>query len=142
MMNTVLVVYISYIKKLVIQETGCGLMEAIFLIILSCFAFIGMVYTIQYLVNSYDSRFKDNGIRLILYLPQNSGSKLEGLVRQIYFEQIPEKFMTDGKIYLMISPHDAETIGILEKLKRTYPIEVLLEQVSYCMIQGENFVNE
>lgn len=117
-------------------------MEAIFLIILSCFAFVGITYTVLFLINSYNSGSRDNGIRLILYLPHNSGSKLEGLVRQIYYEQIPEKFMTDGKVYIMVAPDDTEAVRILEKLKMTYPIEVLPEQVSYCMIQGENFVNE
>lgn len=50
--------------------------------------------------------------------------------------------MTDGKVYIMVAPDDTEAVRILEKLKMTYPIEVLPEQVSYCMIQGENFVNE
>ncbi|MGI6623111.1 MAG: hypothetical protein GX227_10785 [Clostridiaceae bacterium] len=117
-------------------------MEAIILILLSGFALVGVVYTILYLISSYKSRFPDNGIKLILYLPHNSGSKLEGLVRQIYYEEIPEKFMTDGKVYLMISPQDIEAMEILEKLKKMYPIEVLPEQVSYCMIQREKYAND
>lgn len=109
-------------------------METIILTLLSGFALLGVFFTLLSLVNIYKPRFQDNGIRLILYLPQNSGSKLEGLVRQIYYEEIPEKFMTDGKIYIMVSPQDNEAMEILAKLKKTYPIEVLPEQVSYCMI--------
>lgn len=109
-------------------------MEVFILIVLSIFALVGIMYTILYLTSLYKSRFTDNGIKLILYLPNNSGSKLEGLIRQVYYEEIPKKIMTDGKIYLMVSPQDYETMRIIEKLKRMYPIEVLPEQVSYCMI--------
>lgn len=109
-------------------------MEVVILTLLSVFAFVGVLYTILYLINLYKSRFPDNGIKLILYLPHNSGPKLEGLVRQIYLEEIPEKFMTDGKVYLMVSPKDDGAMKILEKLRRMYPVEVLPEQGSYCMI--------
>ena len=44
--------------------------------------------------------------------------------------------MSDSKIYLMISHEDKEAIEIIEKLKKIYPIEVLPEQVSYCMIKN------
>jgi hypothetical protein len=117
-------------------------MEVILLTLLSGFAFAGIVFTILYLISSYKSRFPDNGIKLILYIPSNSASKLEGLVRQIYYEEIPKKFMTDGKLYLMVSPQDNETMEILDKLKKMYPIEVLPEQVSYCMITREKYVND
>jgi len=117
-------------------------MEVILLTLLSGFAFAGIAFTVIYLVSSYKSRFPDNGIKLILYIPSNSASKLEGLIRQIYCEGIPEKFMTDGKIYLIISPQDEEAMGILERLKKMYPIEVLPEQVSYCMITREKYVND
>ncbi len=109
-------------------------MEVFVLVVLSVFALVGIMYTILYLNSLCKSRFADNGIKLIVYLPHNSGSKLEGLIRQIYNEAIPEKLMTDGKIYLMVSPQDDEAIKIIEKLKRMYPLEVLPEQVSYCMI--------
>ena len=117
-------------------------MEVVLLRFLSGFALVGIVFTILYLISSYKSRFPDNGIKLILYIPSNSASKLEGLIRQIYCEGIPEKFMTDGKIYLIISPQDEEAMGILERLKKMYPIEVLPEQVSYCMITREKYVND
>lgn len=117
-------------------------MEAIILVLLSGFALVGIIYTVLYLTSLYKSGFRDSGIRLILYLPQNTVSKLEGLVRQIYYEEIPEKLMTDGKVYIMISPQDTEAMEIMEKLKKMYPIEVLPEHMSYCMIQGEKYVND
>ena len=109
-------------------------MEIAMLVILSIFAFLGAMFTVLCLFRLSKTRFTDKGIKLILYLPHNSCSKLEGIIRQIYYEGIPEKFMTDGKIYLMISRQDAETMKILEKLRDMYPIEVLPEEVSYCMI--------
>lgn len=109
-------------------------MEIVILTVLSFFAFLGVVFTSLWLFRMYKSRFTDKGIKLILYLPHNSCSKLEGIIRQIYYEEIPEKFMTDGKVYLMVSRQDVETMKILENLKDMYPIEVLPEQVSYCMI--------
>lgn len=109
-------------------------MEVAILTILSIFAFLGAGFTILYILNIYKSRFSDKGMKLIIYLPQNSNSKLEGIVRQIFFEGIPGRLMTDGKIYIMVPSQDAETKRMLEKLKEMYPIEVLPEQISYCMI--------
>jgi hypothetical protein len=108
--------------------------EILAITILSIFAFLGVFHTVLYLFCLYKSRFTDMGIKLILYLPHNSSSKLEGIVRQIFQDNIFRKFIADDKIYLMISQHDVETMRILEKLKNMYPIEVLPEQISYCMI--------
>ncbi|NLE26251.1 MAG: hypothetical protein GX625_13080 [Clostridiaceae bacterium] len=109
-------------------------MEIVVLTVLSVFAFLGASFTILYILGLYKSTYPDKGTRLILYLPQNFSSKLEGIVRQIFSEGIPGRLMTDGKIYLMLSDQDVETVRILEKLKEIYPIEVLPEQISYCMI--------
>lgn len=109
-------------------------MEILVLTVLSIFAFIGMSFTMLYFLSLNKSTYDDKGIRLILYLPHNFSPKLEGIVRQIFSEGIPRSLMTDGKIYLMISNQDAETLRILEKLREMYPIEVLPEQISYCMI--------
>ncbi len=109
-------------------------MEIAVLTILSIFAFLGAGLTILYISRIFKSTVSDKGIKLILYLPQNFSSKLEGIVRQIFFEGIPERLMTDGKIYLMAPLKDSETVRILDKLKKMYPIEVLPEEISYCMI--------
>lgn len=109
-------------------------MEIVVLIILSIFAFLGVGFTILYILSIHKSTYSDKGVRLILYLPQNSSSKLEGIVRQIFSEGIPGRLMTNNKIYLMVSNQDVETVRILEKLREMYPIEVLPEQISYCMI--------
>lgn len=109
-------------------------MEIAVLTVLSIFAFLGMGFTILYIMGIYKPTHPDKGIRLILYLPQNFSSKLEGIVRQIFSEDIPRRLMTNNKIYLMVSDQDAEAVRILDKLKEIYPIEVLPEQISYCMI--------
>lgn len=109
-------------------------MEIAVLTILSIFAFLGAGLTILYISRIFKLTVSDKGIKLILYLPQNFSSKLEGIVRQIFFEGIPERLMTDGKIYLMAHLKDSETVRILDKLKKMYPIEVLPEEISYCMI--------
>ncbi|MGI6084086.1 MAG: hypothetical protein ACOYIF_01415 [Acetivibrionales bacterium] len=110
------------------------LVEVFILTILSIFAFLGAIHTILYLFCIYKSTFTDKGIKLILYLPPNFSSKLEGIVGQIFYENILRKLMTDGKIYLLVSYRDEELMRMLEKLKKMYPIEVLPEQISYCMI--------
>lgn len=117
-------------------------MEILVLTVLSIFAFLGMSFTILYFLSLHKSTYSDKGIRLILYLPQNSSSKLEGIVRQIFSEGIPRNLMTDGKIYLMVSNQDVETVRILEKLREMYPIEVLPEQISYCMITDRERITD
>jgi hypothetical protein len=108
--------------------------EILVLTVLSIFAFIGMSFTILYFLSLNKSTCEDKGIRLILYLPPDFSPKLEGIVRQIFSESIPRSLMTDGKVYLMVSGKDTETMRILEKLRNMYPVEVLPEQISYCMI--------
>lgn len=118
------------------KERGEKLMEILIITILTVFAFIGVASSILYLVRQSKNDFINHHIRIILYLPQYSSSKLEGIIRNIYYEGIPERLMSDGKIYLMVSHEDEEAIKIIEKLKEIYPIEVLPEQVSYCMIKN------
>lgn len=112
-------------------------MEALAITILSIFAAIGLISTQSYLFRLIKSKTNDIGIKIILYLPRYSSSKLEGIVRQIFSEEIPEKLMSDRKVYLMVAPGDEETMNLLEKLKDMYPLEVLPDQVSYCMISKE-----
>lgn len=117
-------------------------MEILLITILTVFAFIGVASSILYLVRQSKNDFKNYRIRIILYLPQYSSPKLEGIIRNLYYEGIPERLMSDSKIYLMISHEDKEAIEIIEKLKKIYPIEVLPEQVSYCMIKTERSVSK
>ncbi|HHU89564.1 MAG TPA: hypothetical protein GXZ22_00730 [Clostridiaceae bacterium] len=117
-------------------------METLVLIVLSIFAFLGMSYTILYFLSQYKSTYPDKGLRIILYLPQNFSSKLEGIIRQIFAESIPRRLMADGKIYIMASGEDVETVRILERLSNTYPIEMLPEQISYCMITERENISD
>ncbi len=109
-------------------------MEALALTILSVFAFLGAAFTASYILKLLKTKLIDTGIKLILYLPHSSSSKLEGIIRQIFSEEVPEKLMTDGKIYLMVSPDDKENLKLIESLKSQYPLEVLPENGPYCMI--------
>ncbi len=109
-------------------------MEALTLTILSIFAFLGVASMVRYFLHCCRYKPKDSGIKLILYIPENSESKLEGLIRQIFLEELPEKLRTDGKVYLMISTKNEDTKRIIEDLEKLYPLEVLPDPLSYCMI--------
>lgn len=109
-------------------------MEALALTILSVFALLGAMSTIKYFFFMDKSKGKNSGIKLILYIPQNSESKLEGVIRQIFLEEIPEKLKTDGKLYLMATGDNEDFSHILEDIKKIYPVEVLPDPISYCMI--------
>lgn len=116
-------------------------MEALALTILSVFAFLGAAFTANYFVKQSKTKLSDTGIKLILYLPHFSSSKLEGILRQIFLEELPEKLMSDGKIYLIVSPDDKESLKLIESLKNLYPLEVLPDNLPYCMITEREKVN-
>ena len=116
-------------------------MEILLIIILTVFAFIGMASSVLHFVRQSNNDYKKLPISIILYIPQFSSSKIEGIIRSIYYEGIPQRLLADSRIYLMVPQDDLEAIKIIEKLKQIYPIEVLPEQVSYCMIRkGENYI--
>lgn len=110
-------------------------MEEVFLTILSVFAFLGLASIVLDLMRPPKTKYKDYGVKLVFYLPENSSSKIEGVIRDFYFGRIPE--INDNVIYLIVHHDDAETMKIIEKLKNMYPIEVLSEQISCCMIKIE-----
>lgn len=109
-------------------------MEALFLTVLCVFAFLGVMFTVSYLLEQSKDKVANEGIRLILCMPKNSGLKVEGLIRKVFSDEIPEKLMTDGKLYIMVSHCDKDTLELLQKLKVMYPLEILPEEISYCMI--------
>lgn len=109
-------------------------MDIIVLVVLSIFAFLGMSFSALHLLSLHKPAYSDKGLRIVLYLPKNFSSELEGIVRVIFAEDIPRKLMSDGKIYIMAPLEDTETKRILEKLRNMYPIEMLPGQISYCMI--------
>lgn len=113
-------------------------MEAFGITVLSIFAVIGLFSVKSYLFGMTKSSRTDKGIKLILYIPGKVSSKLEGLVRQIFSEEIPQKLMTDGKLYVILSNDSIELKEILINLKDRYPIEVLPEKASYCIIQDRD----
>jgi hypothetical protein len=109
-------------------------MEVLAITVLSIFAFIGLVSVKSYLFSMLKSRHADRGIKLMLYIPPES-RKLEGIIRQIFIEEIPQRLMTDGKLYTIVPNSNDETKKLLESLKDQYPIEVLPDSSSYGMIQ-------
>jgi len=108
--------------------------DTIVLIVLSIFAFLGMSFSAIHLLSLNRPAYSDKGLRIVLYLPQNFSSELEGIIRLIFAEDIPRKLMSDGKIYVKAPFEDAEAERILEKLRDMYPVEILPGQLSYCMI--------
>jgi hypothetical protein len=109
-------------------------MEVLILTVLSVFAFVGVIYTVSVLLEGKKPRMSQNDFKLILYLPENSVGKLEGIVRQIYSDGIPGKLSTDGKVYLIVNPADNELLRIIESLKTMYSLEVLPDPMAYSMI--------
>ncbi|MCX7773681.1 MAG: hypothetical protein N2376_11280 [Clostridia bacterium] len=112
-------------------------MEIFGITILTVFAFLGAMLTVSWLYRRTKSKYFDAGIKLILYLPQNCTSNLEGVIRRIFSEEIPERLMTDGKVYMDASKADAETRGLIGSLQTMYPIEVLPDPKGYCIITEE-----
>lgn len=109
-------------------------MDTIVLIVLSIFAFLGMCFSAIHLLSLQKPAYSDKGLKIVLFLPQSFSSELEGIIRLIFAEDIPRKLMSDGKIYIGTPFEDDETKRILEKLRDMYPVEMLPEQLSYCMI--------
>jgi len=109
--------------------------EVFAITVLSVFAFIGLMSVRSYLFGLVKTKYTDKGLKFILCLPENIGPKLEGIVRQIFMEEIPERLMSDGKLYIIPAMDDEESKKLLESLKSQYPLEMLPDTVSYCMIQ-------
>lgn len=100
-------------------------MEIFALTILSVLAFIGLTYLASSIFSSAKIKMSNMGYKLIIYVPEHSCSGLECLVRQLYLDRIPERLMTDGKVYLMIPEGETEAYRIATALKKVYPLEVL-----------------
>ncbi|NLM75325.1 MAG: hypothetical protein GX187_04445 [Clostridiaceae bacterium] len=100
-------------------------MDTLVLTILSVLAFIGLTYLASSFLSWQNSRISDKCCKLILYIPQGSEAKLEGIIRRIFLEQIPKKLMTDGVVYVMIPEDQQESLKIAEMLKKDYPLVVL-----------------
>lgn len=100
-------------------------MEEAMLTVLSFLAFLGMISIGSYFFRHCKTKTQGTDIKLLLYIPANEKLKLEGLVRQIFMEEIPEMLMTDGKVYLMMPPGEPEVSGLVETLKKNYPVELL-----------------
>jgi hypothetical protein len=108
-------------------------MEALGIVILSILAFYGLfLITLDLLKLKQISPQK--GFRLILQVPPRSEDKLEGIVRDIFLEEITRRLMFDPKLYLIISEETPELSRIITSLSRQYPVEVLPDADRYCMI--------
>ena len=70
----------------------------------------------------------DAGFRIILTVPEGSADYLEGVIRRIFSEDIPEKLMTDGKLYISGAVGNRQAAWIIRDLQRMYPSNCCLRQ--------------
>lgn len=109
-------------------------MEALGLVILSAFAFYGIFLTISGFLRRLRPKKYDAGYKMILSVPEKAAENLEGIVRGIFSEEIPEKLMTNNKLYVMIPDMDPQIGKVISDLQKAYPVEVLPQTSGYCMI--------
>lgn len=100
-------------------------MESLLLTILTILAFIGTACLIHSVYDSFKAKTVDAGYKLVLIVPEKSESRLEGTIRRIFLEKIPDRLLSDGKVYLVIPEENDEALKIAHTLKRSYPLEVL-----------------
>lgn len=103
-------------------------------ILLSVLVLFGVLFVVFYAVRIWRNKHMDNGFKLFLSVPENAQDSLEGVVRTIFSEDIPEKLLTNGKLYLIIPRMSKDVEKIVETLGDMYPIEVLPGLDRYCMI--------
>jgi len=106
------------------------------IVILSVFAFYGIFLILMEFMKINPCEKYDAGFRVILAVPENAEERLEGVIRGAFSDEIPDKLLTDGKLYLAPSGNNPQIIRIIRDMQRVYPIEVLPRHDRYCMITG------
>ena len=81
----------------------------------------------------------DAGFRIILTVPEGSADYLEGVIRRIFSEDIPEKLLTDGRLYVSADAGNPQVVRIIRDMQRMYPLELLPQADRYYMITGRGF---
>lgn len=113
-------------------------MEVLGIVALSVFAFYGIFLTIAEMLKKQRPKSYDAGFKIILSIPENAVENLEGIIKGVFSEEIPERLMTDSRLYVVVPEGNPQIIKIMEDLKKTYPIEMLPPGGRYCMITGRS----
>lgn len=108
------------------------------IVLLSVFAFYGIFLTVMEILNKQPGKNHDAGFRIVLTIPDDAADNLEGVIRRTFSEEIPEKLMTDGKLYISAAGRNPQVTRIIRDMQVLYPIEVLPQADRYCIITGSN----
>lgn len=109
-------------------------MEVLGIVVLSVFAFYGIFLMISEMLKKQRPKNYNAGFKIILAVSKNAVENLEGIIREVFSENIPEKLLTDSRLYVVIPEGNPQIARIIEDLKKTYPIKVLPPNGRYCMI--------
>jgi hypothetical protein len=109
-------------------------MEVLGIVVLSAFAFYGIFLMIAEMLKKQQPKSYNAGFKIILAVSENAVENLEGIIREVFSENMPGKLMTDSRLYVVIPDGNPKIARIIEDLKKTYPIEVLPASGGYCMI--------
>ena len=103
-------------------------------IIISLFAFYGFFHLLRDIAVKIKTGCRQEGGKLCL-VPQPGDEKLEGRIRCIFLEEIPEKLGTDSYLYIRIEENDPNK-HLLERLASEYPRLVLLDSLNWSRISS------
>ncbi len=117
-------------------------MEILSIVLLSVFAFYGLFIAIMEMLKIQPCENADAGYRIILAIPEDAAESLEGVIRTAFLEEIPEKLMTDRKLYVSTTGKNAQVNRIIRDMQTIYPIEVLPPIDRYCMITGSSLFTD
>jgi len=119
-----------------------GRMEILSIVLLSVFAFYGLFVAIMEYLKVQPDENKDAGYRIILDIPEDAAENLEGVIRTAFSEEMPDKLMTDRKLYVSTSGNNAQINRIIRDMQAMYPIEVLPRIDRCCIITGSNLYTD
>lgn len=109
------------------------------IVLLSIFAFYGIFLTVMEILKKQPRKNCNAGFKIILTIPEDASDNLEGIIRMTFSEEIPDKLMTDGKLYVSTSGDNPQVTRIIRDMQQMYPIEVLPLIDRYCIITGSKF---
>ncbi|NLW03049.1 MAG: hypothetical protein GX027_07270 [Clostridiaceae bacterium] len=109
------------------------------IVLLSVLAFYGVFLAVLEILRRQPGKKHDAGFRIILTVPEGSADYLEGVIRRIFSEDIPEKLLTDGRLYVSADAGNPQVVRIIRDMQRMYPLELLPQADRYYMITGRGF---
>lgn len=117
-------------------------MEILSIVLLSVFAFYGLFLAVLELLKIRPGENADAGYRIILTIPEDAEENLEGVIRTAFSEEMPEKLMTDRRLYVSTTGKNAQVNRIIRDMQTIYPIEVLPPIDRYCMITDSSIFTD